>query len=187
MTSLNGITMFKSCYLLHSKETNLSLIPNILINIDLNLVFLSCSLPWDILLGASFKSFDFFFFLCFEALSFYCFYSLLFFEEYFYRLLYSDFYFSFTLSQMSLICILFCFVYHTSQHVESNQGLNTQPLHWKCNLNHWTVKSFNLQVFKSLFISLFCIWALSPLLPQSHRYLHQQSLNLSKLFFEILI
>ena len=62
MTSLNGITMFKSCYLLHSKETNLSLIPNILINIDLNLVFLSCSLPWDILLGASFKSFDFFFF-----------------------------------------------------------------------------------------------------------------------------
>ena len=62
MTSLNGLTMFKSCYLLHSKETNLSLIPNILINIDLNLVFLSCSLPRDILLSASFKSFDFFVF-----------------------------------------------------------------------------------------------------------------------------
>ena len=57
--------MFKSCYLLHSKETNLSLIQNILINIDLNLVFLSCSLPRDILLSASFKSFDFFVFWSF--------------------------------------------------------------------------------------------------------------------------
>ena len=129
--------------LLHSKETNLSLIPNFLIQIDLNLVFLSCSLPRDILLGASFKSFDFFMFWSFI---FYCLYSLLFFEEYFYRLLYSDFFF-FTLLQMSLLCILFCFVYRTSQHLESNQGANTQPLHWKCSLNHWTARSFNLQVF----------------------------------------
>ena len=94
--------------LLHSKETNLSLIPNFLIQIDLNLVFLSCSLPRDILLGASFKSFDFFMFWSFI---FYCLYSLLFFEEYFYRLLYSDFFFS---PFYRCHFFVFCFVLFTA-------------------------------------------------------------------------
>ena len=186
MTSLNGLTMFKSCYLLHSKETNLSLIPNILINIDLNLVFLSCSLPRDILLSASFKSFDFFMFWSFIFLL--SLFPFIFWGIFLQAIVFWLLFFFHPFTDVSyLYFVLFCFVYHTSQHVESNQGLDTQPLHWKCSLSHWTAKSFNPQVFKSLFISLFCIWALSPLPPQSHRYVRQQSLNLSKLFFEILI